>query len=582
MATSITTKISLDGEKEYKRAISEINSALGVMQSEMRKTSAEYQDNADSMDALHAKGDVLDRTLATQQEKVEALRQALQNAGESFGEADKRTKYWQMSLNKAEAAVYDTESAIRKNHEALEDASEKANGFSGSLMESLGISQNFGDAIGGVADKLGVQLPNGVTNALNGLGKMNAGTAAAVAGFGALAAAVVAAEKALIDITKESAAYADNILTLSQQTGLSAKTLQEFSYSAELLDVDVGTVQQSLTRLTNNMQNAINGTGDAVGAFQSLGVSLTDTSGNMRQAEDVFYEIIDRLGELENATERDALAMDIFGRSAQDLNPLIVQGTETMRALAEEAEDTGYVLDDLALQRLGAVDDAMQRLEKQTEATKNAIAAEFAPYLEESLGDIRGLIQQVGRALVDSGAVDAFGAILESATALLGPIGALASAVLPALEIALDPVVRAILLLADVADVITGLLTLDFDKVGTALGFNISKGQMSHQQSWEYRNATKSSVYDPTTGMWVGNGGYNAAGTDFWRGGWTWVGENGPERVYLPRGSQVQNAQESRRSSGDIINVYVDAKNINELQDLIRIAKNAKFRERME
>ena len=39
--------------------------------------------------------------------------------------------------------------------------------------------------------------------------------------------------------------------------------------------------------------------------------------------------------------------------------------------------------------------------------------------------------------------------------------------------------------------------------------------------------------------------GYNAAGTEFWRGGLTFAGEEGPELLNLPRGTEILNARET-------------------------------------
>ena len=76
--------------------------------------------------------------------------------------------------------------------------------------------------------------------------------------------------------------------------------------------------------------------------------------------------------------------------------------------------------------------------------------------------------------------------------------------------------------------------------------------------------------------------GYNASGTDNFRGGWTWVGENGPELVSLPKGSQILNNQESRSVGGDVYYITIDAKNVKEFNDIVRIAQNVNFRSRME
>ena len=58
-------------------------------------------------------------------------------------------------------------------------------------------------------------------------------------------------------------------------------------------------------------------------AFGTLGVKVSKNNGDLRSANDVYFEVIDALGQVRNETERDALAMQIFGEEAQKLNPLI-------------------------------------------------------------------------------------------------------------------------------------------------------------------------------------------------------------------------------------------------------------------
>lgn len=379
---NINTKFTLSGEKEYKQAISEIGSGMKVLDSEMRKVSSAYAQNADSVEALNAKNDVLERKISTQAEKIEYLRAALQQSAEKYGEADKRTMQWQASLNNAEAELNNLNNQFDENKQKIADSSKEMG--------------NLGDVVNGLTSKLGIQLPDGMKSSMNAMGSLDAQSLALAGGFAAVAAAIVKAEKAMISMTKESAAFADNIITLSMQTGQSTQQLQEFAYASELIDVSVDTLQGSLRKLTNNMQDTMNGTGNAKASFEALGVSVTNADGSMRSANDVFYETIDALGQVKNETERDAMAMDIFGRSAQDLNPLIIQGSKTLKAYADEAHNVGYVLDDEALSALGAVDDAYQRLQKTQEGVKNQLSAEFAPYLEEFYGDVTTMVKDGG------------------------------------------------------------------------------------------------------------------------------------------------------------------------------------------
>ena len=593
---NINTRFTLSGEKEYKQAISEIGSGMKVLDSEMRKVSSAYAQNADSVEALSAKNDVLGRKISTQTEKIEYLRAALQQSAEKYGEADKRTMQWQTSLNNAEAELNNLNNQLDENKQKIADSGKEMG--------------NLGDVVNGLTSKLGIQLPDGMKSSMNAMGSLDAQSLALAGGFAAVAAAIVKVEKAMISMTKESASFADNIITLSMQTGQSTQQLQEFAYASELIDVSVDTLQGSLTKLTNNMQDTMNGTGNAKASFEALGVSVTNADGSMRSANDVFYETIDALGQVKNETERDAMSMDIFGRSAQDLNPLIIQGSKTIKAYADEAHNMGYVLDDEALSALGAVDDAYQRLQKTQEGVKNQLAVEFAPYLEEFYGDVTTMVKDGGKAIKDSGIVDAFGMLLETVGDILNPMSDLSNNRVPALTKALQPLAKVMALMADAAELLKGVINFGTGHISEgwgqmkhALGFGYSSGNGNNyqnlldsynEQQWGQSASDLSKAYEEavargdsstlgiTEDEWRRRYlGGNAAGTDNWVGGWTRVNENGLERIYLPSGSRIQTASETRYTSGDTYNTTVYVDHVEDLDTILRIAKNARITTRM-
>ena len=593
---NINTRFTLSGEKEYKKAISEIGSGMKALDSEMRKLSSAYAQNADSVEALSAKNDVLGRKISTQTEKIEYLRAALQQSAEKYGEADKRTMQWQASLNNAEAELNNLNNQLDENKQKIADSGKEMG--------------NLGDVVNGLTSKLGIQLPDSMKSSMNAMGSLDAQSLALAGGFAAVAAAIVKAEKAMISMTKESAAFADNIITLSMQTGQSTQQLQEFAYASELIDVSVDTLQGSLTKLTNNMQDTMNGTGNAKASFEALGVSVTNADGSMRSANDVFHETIDALGQVKNETERDAMSMDIFGRSAQDLNPLIIQGSKTIKAYADEAHNMGYVLDDEALSALGAVDDAYQRLQKTQEGVKNQLAVEFAPYLEEFYGDVTTMVKDGGKAIKDSGIVDAFGMLLETVGDILNPMSDLSNNRVPALTKALQPLAKVMALMADAAELLKGVINFGTGHISEgwgqmkhALGFGYSSGNGNNyqnlldsynEQQWGQSASDLSKAYEEavargdsstlgiTEDEWRRRYlGGNAAGTDNWAGGWTRVNENGLERIYLPSGSRIQTASETRYTSGDTYNTTVYVDHVEDLDTILRIAKNARITTRM-
>ena len=650
-APSINTNVKMDGEREYKAALAEIKSALNVLKSELNLTSEEFKGNASSVEALTKKGDVLERTILTQKEKIEQLEQALQSAAETYGEADERTNRWKTQLNNAQAELVKMERALKDNEGALQKAQNEADGTTtafGKLKKALsdtkeqgsgvkGLFENLkeefsgngeaarglGDALTDVAGKFGIQLPEGAQKAVQSLNGINAGAALAVTGLGLVAAAVVKAEKALVDITKEAGAAASEILKLSSVTGQSTESIQEFDYAAEMIGVSSDRIRDSLKETTNKMQEARDGNEATAAAYARLGVAITDANGNLRNAEDVFYDTIDALGQMENRTERDALAMDLMSESAQELNPLIIQGSDTLREYAQEAHDVGYVLDNETLDSLGAVDDGFQRLQKTQEAVKNQMAAEFAPYLTDFYEKITKLIKDGGQAMKESGLVDAFGMLLETVGNIIAPTDALANGAVPNLTKALRPLSEVVATIADTLQVISGLVTLattplwhfdkwasGFTKIGTGLGMN--KNQPSNLQrlwaQWEGTDtnaATNAAGYGAyyANGKYYGNRdaylreqweaelnsggvvgsfeawkqamGYarNASGADWFIGGPTLLGEHGAETAILPQGTRILTAQETRQSGGDTYNITIDAKSVREFEDILRIAQ---------
>lgn len=590
MATrKVNTEFTVTGEKELRRAITEINNGAKVLKSEMNKLTAEYDGNTDSAEFLAEKYDILTRQMLTQQDKVKVLKQAVAGAAEAYGEADSRTQNWIIELNNAEAALANISGEWDRTDTAIEDMNKALDGVSGSTGTATEDMTSLGDVLDTVADKLGIKLPDGISKFTGRLGKIPASTAAAAAGIAAVVAIVIKLEKKLIDVTKETAAAAKELEALSLQTGVSTTDLQAFQYAEDFIGVSSDQLADSLKDLTTKMSDAANGNEETAAKFDQLGVSIYDAQGNLRSSYDVFLDVIDGLGEMSNQAERDALAMGLINESAQQLNPLIEQGSGSLKKYAAEAENVGYILSNDQLKALTAVDEAQNRLLKSQEAVSKQISAEYAPYMSDALNQTRELIEKVGTALVDSGAVDAFGSILDSAVSLLEPLGDLVSDLLPPLGFLLQGVAGTIAWIADTINLIVGLLTLNGDRISTALGLNPNKASNIQKALYGADYKTESyydstgNYYDPTTGQWTGNYYHNAGGNDNFPGGRTRVGENGPETVYLPQGTVIANAQETRADSGydAPVNVYIEARTIQEFNDIIEIVRDAQRVRRM-
>lgn len=571
MATQpIKTRFELDGEQEYKAAVSEINASLRVLNSEMKLISEQFKNNDKSVEALTASSDVLSRQILTQKEKIEALQAALKNSAERYGEADARTKRWQTSLNNAQAELVKMERELKANSDAMEKNNEDLSNLDEGFDDTIGSGKGLGDVLDDLTGKLGINLPEGATSTLNSMVSLGGELTVLIGAFAAAAVAVVEVEKALANLTLEQAAAAGEIQDVAMQTGLSTEAVQRYQYACDMIGVSFDTVASSQAKMIRSMADVQSGSETATATWNQLGIEVMNADGSLRDAQEVFLEVIDVLGQIENATQRDAVSMEIFGRSAQDLNPLIVQGTDAFQAFYDEASDVKDILTDVQLETLAGLDDEMHRVEARFESGANSMALKFTPALQEFYEKTSEGIKGIEEDFAASGLVTVFGSLLELVTALspafdnLGEILKACSPVFYGIALVIAGIADGIKVIELAVSSIINLLKLDFSGA---------------VEDWRAIGGTLFGGDNATTRVFESM--YNASGDWNFPGGVTWVGENGPERVFLPRGSVIQSAQESARSAGDVYYVTLSLREISELSDIARLARDRRRKTRM-
>jgi len=530
MPVSIGPRIQVDGEEEYRRQINGIIEQSKTLDAEMKAMAAGFSDTATEQEKAAAASGKLAEQLELARRRTELVREMTEKSAEATGENSTQTLKWRQALAAAEEQQATLEHAVEENTRAIDAQGDE-------MADSSTQMVGWGDTLNDIGDKLGIRIPQAATDALNGIDAFSVGTVAQMAAVAGGAAAAYKGIEALVDITLEAAEKADALLTRSAQTGIDAETLQGLDYASNFLDFEG--IDQSLVKLTASMDKARDGAEKQAEAFAALGVSVTDADGELKNNYDTFLEVIDALGKVENATERDALANNLFGKSYSELKPLIDAGSKSLQAFMDKAKQTGIVLTEDQVKKLGEVDDAHQELQAQIEATKNKIAVEFAPATKAAMDTFANAVQKGGDALTNSGIISGIGSAVESVLALVDAGARLVNS-LPDWINPLENVSRqfeglaiAASLVADAVDLVSGLMPWNWGsgQATTALGWNIDQGQMSHFQQYKYRDGIA----------------YNAAGDMDWRGGLTWVGESGPELVSLPQGSAIYSNQESRQ-----------------------------------
>ena len=341
---TIKTKLALEGEKEYRSACKEINASLREIGSEINLVSASYADNASSTEALTKKQELLKKSFDEQRKKVEAAEKALADMrNNGVDPASPAYKKMQTNLNNAKAEMAKTETQIKST--------------TNELNASKVSWQNIGNVVGAAGKAFGTALM-------------------------AFGAAAVGAASALTGLTVSASNYADDLLTQSTFTRQSTDDLQKYAYAARFIDVEMNTLTGSMARNVKAMSSARDGSEKYADAYKRLGVSVTDANGELRNSSDVYWETIDALGAVSNETERDALAMELFGKSAQELNSVIGAGSAAFKALGDEAAEMGFVLSGDAVNRLGAFNDKLQVLGAGLDALKNSASLIALPFLD--------------------------------------------------------------------------------------------------------------------------------------------------------------------------------------------------------
>lgn len=352
--------IEIDGDTKG------LNQALKEVDSQLRSTNTALKDVEKLLKFDPKNTELLEQKQKLLNQAIEATKSRLETLKGAFSE----------NMDPSEVDALNRE--IIATEQSLADYESQANDAAGATGNMAEASDEAAEATEGANE--GWSMSNAVLADLAKEGLDKACEAAKkLAGY-------------LKDSAVESAGYADDILTLSTQFGMSTDSLQEFQYMAGLTDTDLSTITGSMSKLTRSMGEMAK-SGEASDAMKQLGVNLYDANGQLKAADEVFLEVIDRLGMMESGTQRDALAMEIFGKSAQELNPLIETGRAGIEAYAQEAHDMGAVLDQDALGSLGEMDDSFVRLEQSGIALKNTIGVMLAPAITAVTTAITNLSQ---------------------------------------------------------------------------------------------------------------------------------------------------------------------------------------------
>ena len=363
MATS--EKIQLKGASQYKKDLQQIVAQSKALASEMNLVKSSFDKSTTAEQKNEAITSQLNKQIENQKRYVEKLTQAYEAEVAASGEQSTAALKAKDALNKGQTVLNNLEAENRELAQAENQETAAA------------------------------QSNEAAHSKLNGVLK------AAGAAVAAVAAAAAAAAKAIWDATNASGQWADELLTLSSQTDVSTDTLQKWDYAARFIDTDTETMTKALAKVTVQQKNAIKSGNDYITTLDGQVIALKNSNGEFKTSEEVFYEMLDALGNIEDTTMRDAAAQDLFGKSFQELKPLIDAGSEGLKKYGDEAEALGLVLSEDAVKSLGAFDDQMQKLQATMQVAGREMSLAFLPATQRVAESLTELATTVTTALAD-------------------------------------------------------------------------------------------------------------------------------------------------------------------------------------
>lgn len=362
--------LKLNGAAKAEK-IGEMKNVLAVLREKADAAGKEIRELCQEIEANNKAFSKGERSVDEYCLKQEALGKALSEAQKKQKEANQEIKDVEKSIKKAESSFQQFIAHWKKSDEEIANAKEKHEAFWASVKANL-----TARAISAAG--------HGIINIFKGIGNAIKFAAAKVVELG----------KAGWSHFVETSKWSDELLTMSSVTRQSTTDLQKYQYALKFVDGDLNTLTSAMTRNIRTMGNARDASANTTTAYQALGVSILDANGELRNSNDVFWEAIDALGKIGNETERDELAMQLFGKSATELNPILEAGSENFRSYGLEAERLGLIMDEATIQRYGVVNDKLEMLGASFGSLKLKLAEVLLPFFEPFVEKVHQFVDE--------------------------------------------------------------------------------------------------------------------------------------------------------------------------------------------
>lgn len=367
MAIDIGPRIGIDGEREFRASIANINQQIKTMDSEMRAAAAAFDRSNDAEGKNSATKKILTEQIEAQRRKLGLLQDALEKSATKYGENDTKTLKWRQ-------AVADATTSLSKMEGELDDVGDELDDTSDEMADAEKKTSSFGDTAKGVF--VGGAILDGIK---------------------AMGAAIKNLVNYGADVVTSTAEVGDQIDKQSQKLGISRKEYQQLSYALEMYGANVDGLQTGLKTLAVQAQKGSD-------AFDKLGLSQEFVKS--ASTEDLFEAVVGKLQGMAEGTERTAIANQLLGKSATELQPLLNDTQKNFAAIKNAAP----LMSDATVDASAAMQDSMAAFQSTMTEIKSNVAGRVMPAITKALdtarsklqtGEARKAIDKAGKALGD-------------------------------------------------------------------------------------------------------------------------------------------------------------------------------------
>ena len=204
-----------------------------------------------------------------------------------------------------------------------------------------------------------------------------------IGAIGAWIKAIIAFAGVITGVVFSVSKLGDSIDKGSQRMNMSAEQYQKWAYAMKLSGSSIEELREGYNQMSGQISQAVNGTKESQKAFQRLGVNLKDTKGNLRSTGDIFEDVVVSLQNMDNATERTALAYKLFGESVSKLNPLLNNNANFLREVVRTQNALGSQMSDNLVAESAKFQDAITTLGQAWQGFKNLLGETFLPIIQK-------------------------------------------------------------------------------------------------------------------------------------------------------------------------------------------------------